>query len=414
MVIMNEQLTYVIVGASLAGATATQTLREEGFTGRIVLVGDETDLPYERPPLSKGYLLGTDERAQLYVHEERWYADHAVDVLLGRKVTSLDRGAHQVQLDTGERISYTKLLLATGASSRKLRLPGADLDGVHYLRRVDDSDRLRAAIRAGGRIVVVGAGWIGLETAAAARVAGCEVTVIDPQPVPLLAALGTELGTFFAGLHLRNGVDLRLSHAVTGFQGTDRVTSVVTADGSEFAADAVIVGVGAIPNVGIAERAGLACDNGVIVGESLRTQDPDVYAVGDVANSYHPFYGRHLRTEHWANALHGAPVAAKAMLGQSVAYDRLPYFFTDQYDVGMEFTGWIGPNGYDRLVIRGDVAGQAFHAFWLAGDRTVAGLQVNLWDDGIAPVEQLIRSRQPVDPDRLADTSVSLVAHAMA
>jgi 3-phenylpropionate/trans-cinnamate dioxygenase ferredoxin reductase component len=305
------------------------------------------------------------------------------------------------------------LLLTTGASPRRLRLPGADLEGVHYLRRVEDSDRLRQTIRPGGRIVVVGAGWIGLETAAAARESGCDVTVIDPQPAPLIAALGSEMGAFFAGLHLRHGVDLRLSHTVTEFRGTDRVTSVLTGNGTEFAADAVIVGIGAIPNIELAEQAGLSCDNGIVVDETLCTQDPDIYAVGDVANTYRPFYGGHLRTEHWANALHGPPVAAQAMLGQRVAYDKLPYFFTDQYDVGMEFSGWIGPDGYDRLVTRGDVAGQAFHAFWLTGDRVVAGMQVNLWDDGIAPVEELIRSRQPVDPDRLADASIPLAAHVL-
>lgn len=411
---MNRESTCVIVGASLAGVTAAQTLREQGFAGRVVLIGDETELPYERPSLSKGYLLGAEERAKIYVHQESWYAEHAVELMLGRRVTLLDRVAHQVELDTGERIGYTKLLLTTGASPRRLRLPGADLDGVHYLRRVEDSDRLREVIRGGGRIIVVGGGWIGLETAAAARESGCDVTVIDPQTVPLLAALGREMGAFFAGLHLRHGVDLRLSHSVTELRGTDNVSCVQIDDGSEFEADAVIVGIGAVPNIDLAEQAGLSCDNGIVVDETLCTQDVDVYAVGDVANSYRPFYGGHLRTEHWANALHGAPVAARAMLGQPVAYDKLPYFFTDQYDVGMEFTGWIGPDGYDRLVTRGDVEKQAFHAFWLADDHVVAGMQVNRWDDGIAPVEELIRSRQPVDPDRLADTSVPLAAHVMA
>jgi 3-phenylpropionate/trans-cinnamate dioxygenase ferredoxin reductase component len=411
---MNKKPTYVIVGASLAGATAAQALREQGFTGRIVLIGQETEQPYERPALSKGYLLGKDERASIYVHEERWYAEHAVELLLGRRATLLDRGAHEVELDTGERIGYTKLLLATGVSPRRLRLPGADLDGVHYLRRVEDSDRLREAFRDGGRIVVVGAGWIGLEIAAAAREYGCAVTVVAPDRVPLVAALGSEMGAFFAGLHRRHGVDLRLGHAVTGFRGTGRVSGVVVDDGSEFAADAVVVGIGARPSIELAYLAGLTCDNGIVVDESLRTDDPDIYAVGDVANAFSPLYGRQLRTEHWANALHGAPVAAKAMLGQQVAYDRLPYFFTDQYDVGMEFSGWLGPGGYDRLVTRGDVDGQAFHAFWLADHRVVAGMQVNLWDDGIAPVQELIRSRQPVDPDRLADTSVPLAEQVMA
>jgi 3-phenylpropionate/trans-cinnamate dioxygenase ferredoxin reductase subunit len=409
---MDNRSTYVIVGASLAGATAAQTLREQGFAGRIVLVGDETELPYERPPLSKGYLLGKDERAKIYVHDERWYAEQAVELVLGLRVTSVDRRAHAVELDTGDRIGYTKLLLATGASPRRLRLPGADLEGVHYLRRAEDSDRLREVIGAGSRIVIVGAGWIGLEIAAAARESGCDVTVIDPQPAPLHAALGREMGEFFAGLHVRNGVDLRLSHTVTGLEGTSRVSGVLTETG-RFEAEAVVIGIGAIPNLELAEHADLDCDNGVVVDESLRTRDPDIYAAGDVASAYHPFYRRHLRTEHWANALRGAPVAAKAMLGQQVAYDRLPYFFTDQYDVGMEFVGRIRPDGYDRVVTRGDVDEQAFHAFWLSDGRVVAGMHVNRWDDGLATVEDLIRSRQFIDPDRLSDTSVSLAAHVL-
>ncbi|GAB2651470.1 NAD(P)/FAD-dependent oxidoreductase [Kribbella swartbergensis] len=411
---MTEEPSYVIVGASLAGAKTAQALREHGFRGRIVLIGDETERPYQRPALSKGYLMGKDERDKIYVHEEPWYAEHGVELLLGHRATRLDRVAHEVELDTGDRIGYAKLLLATGASPRRLRLPGADLDGIHYLRRVGDSDVLREALRGGGRIVVVGAGWIGLETAAAAREYGCDVTIVDPQPTPLVAALGTEMGAFFASLHLRNGVGLRLGCNVTEFRGTGRVTGVVTDDGSEFAADAVVVGIGAIPNTELAQHAGLSCDNGILVDESLRTDDRDIYAVGDVANSHRPFYGGQLRVEHWDNALKAAPVAARAMLGERVAYDELPYFFTDQYDVGMEFCGLIGPDGYDRLVIRGAVEKQAFHAFWLADDRVVAGMHINLWDDGIGPVQELIRTRQPVDADRLADTSVSLAAGAMA
>jgi 3-phenylpropionate/trans-cinnamate dioxygenase ferredoxin reductase subunit len=408
---MTKESTYVIVGASLAGAKAAQALREQGFTGRVVLIGDETERPYERPALSKGYLMGKDERDKIFVHDESWYAEHEVELLLGCHATGLDRVAHEVGLDSGDRIGYAKLLLATGASPRRLRLPGAELDGIHYLRRVGDSERLQEAIRAGGRVVVVGGGWIGLETAAAAREYGCDVTVIDPQATPLVGALGGEMGAFFAALHRRNGVELRLSCNVTGFRGTGGVTGVLTDDGGEFAADAVIVGIGATPNIELAEQAGLTCENGIVVDESLRTDDPDIYAVGDVARSYRPFYGRHLRVEHWDNARKAAPFAAKAMLGHQVAYDEVPYFFTDQYDVGMEFSGW--PDGYDRLVTRGDVEKHAFHAFWLAADQVVAGMQVNLWDHGIAPVQALIRSRQPVDPDRLADASVPLTAHAL-
>jgi len=324
------------------------------------------------------------------------------------RVTALDRAAYEVELDGGERVGYTKLLLATGASARQLPVPGADLGGVHYLRQVEDSDNLRQAIENGGRVVVVGGGWIGLETAAAARQYGCEVTVVEPQPTPLFAAVGAEMGEFFADLHRHHGVQLRTGHGVTAFHGTGRVSTVATDGSGDIPADVVIVGIGARPNTELAEQAGLDVNNGVVVDQSLRTGDSDVYAVGDVANAFHPLYGRQIRVEHWANALNGGPVAASAMLGKQVVYDNLPYFFTDQYDVGMEFTGWLEPGTAHTLLIRGDVAGQAFYAFWLLDNRVVAGMHVNLWDDGIAPAQELIRSGQPVDPDRLADTSVPL------
>ncbi|MGQ0776911.1 MAG: NAD(P)/FAD-dependent oxidoreductase [Pseudonocardiales bacterium] len=409
---MATEQTFVIVGASLAGAKAAQTLREEGFTGRIVLVGAETERPYERPPLSKGYLLGKEDKSKLYVHDESWYDENSVELRLGCRATSLDRAGHQVELD-GDWLSYNKLLLATGASPRRLDLPGADLAGVHYLRSVEDSERLRAAIRGGGRVVVVGAGWIGLETAAAAREYGCEVTVIEPQPTPLQAALGpgvgaSVIGGFFAAVHRQHGVDVRLGVAVTEFRGIGQVSAVVIDDGSEIHADVVIVGVGARPNTELAEQAGLAVDNGVLVDQTLRTDDPDVYAAGDVANPVNPLYGARIRVEHWANALHGGPAAARSMLGQQVSYDRTPYFFTDQYDVGMEFTGWFPPGGYDTLITRGDLQARAFHAFWLLDDKVVAGMHVNQWDDGIAPVQELIRNGAPVDRHRLADPAVPL------
>ncbi len=409
---MATEQTYVIVGASLAGAKAAQTLREEGFAGRLVLLGDEPERPYERPPLSKGYLLGKEDKAGFYVHNEGWYQENSVELLLGRRVTGLDRAAHQVELEDGEQLGYSKLLLATGASPRRLDLPGADLDGVHYLRRIEDSERLREAIRGGGRVVVVGAGWIGLETSAAAREYGCEVTIIEPQPAPVQAALGPEIGGFFAEVHRRQGVDVRLGRMVTGFRGTDRVRAVMADDGSEVPADVVIVGVGARPNSDVAQQAGLAVDNGVLVDEALHTDDPDVYAAGDVANAFNARYGTHIRVEHWANALHAGPAAARAMLGQQVSYDRLPYFFTDQYDVGMEFAGWFPPGGYDAVVTRGDLDARAFHAFWIVNGRVVAGMHVNRWDEGIAPVQELIRGGMLVDRGRLADPSVPLADSA--
>ncbi|MGH3645570.1 MAG: NAD(P)/FAD-dependent oxidoreductase [Micromonosporaceae bacterium] len=412
---MEIDQTFVVVGASLTGAKAAQTLREEGFTGRVVLVGEEPERPYERPPLSKGYLLGKDDRAKLYVHDEGWYDKHSVELLLGRRVTGVDRAAHHVQLDDGESIGYSKVMLATGASPRRLDVPGADLDGVCYLRRVEDSDRLADAIRGGGRVAVIGAGWIGLETAAAARSYGCDVTVIEPRPAPLQAALGPEMGGFFAQLHRQHGVDLRLGRGVSEIRGDGgRVAAVRTDDGAEIPAEVVIVGVGIRPNTALAERAGLRVDNGVLADQSLRTDDPDVYAAGDVANAWHPRYGQRVRVEHWANALNGGPAAARAMLGQHVIYDRIPYFFTDQYDIGMEFAGWFPPGGYDTVLTRGDVDGKAFYAFWLAGERVVAGMHVNLWDDGIEPVQRLIRSTRPVDRNRLTDPSAPLAELAEA
>ena len=398
---------FVIVGASLTGAKAAETLRDEGYDGPIVLIGAESAHPYERPPLSKGFLTGSADRTSLDVHEQGWYAEHGVELLLGHRVTALDRADHEVELENGRRLGYAKLLLATGAQPRRLAVPGAELAGVHHLRSVEDAERLREEVRGGGHVVVVGAGWIGLETAAAARGYGCQVTVIEPQAAPLQAALGREMGGFFAGVHRRHGVDVRLGRGVTALRGDRRVHGVVTDDGTEVPAEIVIVGIGAVPSTELAEAAGLAVDNGILVDEYLRTTDPDVFAAGDVAKAFHPRYGTWIRVEHWANALNSGPAAARNMLGRGIADDRLPYFFTDQYDIGMEYSGWFPPGGYDKVVTRGDLDA-AFHTFWLAGDRVVAGMHVNLWDDGIAPVQHLLRAGLPVDPHLLADPSVPL------
>jgi 3-phenylpropionate/trans-cinnamate dioxygenase ferredoxin reductase subunit len=406
---MSSDNPYVIVGGGLAGAKAAETLREEGFEGRVVLIGDERDRPYERPPLSKGYLLGDEERSSAYVHEEGWYGEKSVELLTGRRAARLDRAAHEVELEDGERIGYAKLLLATGSSPRRLKVDGNKLDGVNYVRRLGHTDALRDSLSAGGRVVVVGAGWIGLEVAAAARAKyGCEVTVVEPQPTPLHAVMGPELGAIFADLHRKHGVDFRFGTGVTAFTGEGKVSGVRTDDGTEIPADTVVVGVGARPNTELAEEAGLAVDNGVVVNAQLRTEDPDVFAAGDVASFPSARYGRHLRVEHWANALNGGPLAARSMLDKDVTYTDLPYFFTDQYDLGMEYTGWFAPGGYDQVVLRGDVPGLAFWSFWVAGDRVVAGMHVNQWDDGVGPIQELINSEQPVDVAKLADTSVPI------
>jgi NADPH-dependent 2,4-dienoyl-CoA reductase/sulfur reductase-like enzyme len=324
---MPAEPAFVIIGASLAGAKAAETLREEGFTGSIVLIGAEQVRPYERPPLSKGVLLGNDDESSVFVHDENWYSEHDVDLRLGVEATAIDRGARQVRLSDGTSVSYDKLLITTGASPRKLKLP--PLGGVHYLRSLEDARLLRETLKAGGQVVIAGSGWIGLETAAAAREYGCEVTVVEPEPGPLHRSIGPELGEVFRRLHASHGVTFRFGEGVAelvGGQGDGgKVTAVRTTSGAELPASLVIVGIGAVPNSQLAADAGLDVDNGILTDDAMRTSDPDIYAAGDVANSFNPLLGRRLRVEHWGNALAGGPAAAKSMLGQEVSYALVPY-----------------------------------------------------------------------------------------
>ena len=407
---MTSDQTMVIVGASLAGARAAETLRDEGFSGRVILIGEEDETPYERPPLSKDYLMGKHGREKLYVQPREWYGEHDVDLRLGTRVTELDPTAHEVVLADGQRIGYSRLLLATGSSPRRLPVPGADLGGVLYLRYVGDSDRIKAAFGNAERVAVIGAGWIGLETAAAARSAGAEVTVLEMAELPLLRVLGREVAEVFARLHELNGVDLRFGVQVAEITPSSQGTAggVRLADGTQIDADVVIVGIGITPNVQLAAGGGLTVDNGVVTDERLRTSDPDVFAAGDVANAFHPLLGKHIRVEHWANARHQPVAAAKAMLGRDVSYDRVPYFYTDQYDLGMEYAGYVEPGEYSAVIFRGDVPGREFVAFWLADDgRVLAGMNVNIWDVNDA-IGALVRSGKPVSKDALRDASVPL------
>jgi NADPH-dependent 2,4-dienoyl-CoA reductase/sulfur reductase-like enzyme len=405
---MPAKSTYVIVGASLAGAKAAETLREEGFDGAVVLIGAEDQLPYERPPLSKGYLLGKDARDSIFVHDAGWYPEHDVELRLSTTVRSIDRPGHRVELAGGEQVPYDRLLITTGASPRRLSIPGADLGGVLYLRSVQDSERLQAALRGGGKVVIAGAGWIGLETAAAAREYGCEVTVVEPEAAPLHRSVGPELGEVFAKLHRSHGVTFRFGEGLTELTGSGgAVTAAVTSAGAELPADVVIIAIGVTPNTEIAADAGLEISNGILVDEALRTSDPDIFAAGDVVNAFNPLLGRRIRVEHWANALNGGPAAARSMMGQDVSYDRVPYFFTDQYDLGMETAGLPEPGTYDDVVYRGDEESLEFIAFWLADRVVVAGMNVNVWDVN-DDIQALIRSGAEVDPDRLADPDIPL------
>lgn len=410
--------TFVIVGAGLAGAKAAETLRGEGFDGDIVLLGTEPERPYERPPLSKGVLLGKAERESAFVHPAGWYAENRVDFRPGVTVTAIDPAGHVVTAGGGA-VAYDKLLLATGAAPRRLSLPGADLDGVYYLRTVQESERLRAAFATRARVVIIGAGWIGLETAAAARLADCPVTVVEPEPGALHRTLGPELGAVFGDLHRSHGVEFRFGETVTslfvppqapprpGESVAPKIAGVVTSSGDQVRAEVIVVGIGVLPNDALAQAAGLEVSNGVVTDAALRTSDPDIYAAGDVASSFNPLLGHRVRVDHWSNALNGGVAAAKSMLGQDVSYDRVPYFFSDQYDLGMECSGLPSPGAYDQVVYRGDVPAREFIAFWLSGGRLVAGMNVNVWDVA-GDIQALIRSGRQLDPARLANPGIPL------
>ncbi|ANP54862.1 NADPH-dependent 2,4-dienoyl-CoA reductase/sulfur reductase-like enzyme [Streptomyces griseochromogenes] len=410
--------TFVIVGGGLAGAKAAETLRAEGFSGRVILICDERDHPYERPPLSKGYLLGKEERDSVFVHEPAWYAQNDVELHLGQTVDRIDRTAKTVRFgDDGTLVHYDKLLLATGAEPRRLDIPGTDLAGVHHLRRLAHAERLKGVLGALGRdnghIVIAGAGWIGLEVAAAARTYGAEVTVIGTRPTPLHSVLGPELGNVFGELHREHGVRFSFGTRLTEIVGQDgMVLAVRTDDGEEHPAHAVLAAIGAAPRTGLAEASGLeiadrAYGGGIVVDERLRTSDPDIHAAGDVASFPFALFGTRIRVDHWANALNSGPAAARAMLGKEVTYDRVPYFFTDQYDLGMEYSGWAPPGSYDEVVIRGDAGKREFIAFWVKEGRVLAGMNVNVWDV-TEPIQNLIRSAAPVDLEALADPHVPL------
>ncbi|GAA4861483.1 NAD(P)/FAD-dependent oxidoreductase [Saccharopolyspora cebuensis] len=403
---MAKSETFVIVGAGLAGAKGAEALREQGFDGRIVLLGAERRRPYQRPPLSKGYLMGTEDFEVAHVHRPDWYAEHDVELRTRTEVTGLDRAAHRLALADGSALDYDKLLLTTGARPRTLPVPGAG--SALHLRTGLDSERLRATLAQIRRLVVVGAGWLGLEVAAAARTNGVRVSVVDIAELPMQPALGREVGEVFARLHESNGVDFHLATGVEEITTDDgRATGVRLSGGLRLAADAVVVAVGVEPETGLAERAGLRVDDGIVVDSALRTEDPDVVAAGDVANAFHPVLGRWLRVEHWATARDQPATAAATMLGGAGRYAELPYAFTDQYDLGMEYLGHAAPGDYDQVLFRGDVDRQEFIAFWLDNGRVLAGMNVNTPDVG-HQIGTLISSGAMVDTARLADPDVHL------
>lgn len=388
-------MDIVVVGGGLAAVRAVEELRDLGSTDRITLIGAERQLPYERPVLSKGYLLGSEPKESAFCHDPQWYADNRVEVVLGDPVAVIDRDRHSVSTRSQNAYHYDKLLLATGSRPRTLALPGADADNVFTLRDLPDAERIEAAIVTGRPMVVVGGGWIGLEVAAAARERGVEVTLLVRGPHPL-ALLGPQVADVFAGLHRDHGVTLVTDTTVAGLETeADTVRAVATADGSRYEASAVVAGIGATPRIDLAADAGLKVNSGVLTDGSLRTSDPDIYAAGDIAEVDHPGLGRPVRVEHWAWAHDTGPVAARAMLDQPAQVDFLPFFFSDQYDLGMEYIGQVPAGSTPRVEVRGDVAGRAFAAYWIVDDRVVAGMHANLWDSGIDPIKEIVLSGDP-------------------
>ena len=402
---MTAKPTLVIVGASLAGAKAAEGARAAGFEGRIVLVGEETAAPYERPPLSKAVLRGETDVTSARVHDEGFYVDNAIELIVDR-ATAIDGQSRKVGLSDGSHISYDTAVLATGLEPRPLSGPGADLHGVHYLRTADDAVRLRDAIRSSTRVAIIGSGWIGSEVAASARQMGADVVVIDPAPVPLHRVLGDEVGAVFRDLHAEHGVDLRFGVSVAELRGDKSVEQVVLSDGARIDADVVVAGIGAVPRTELVENvAGFTVDNGIVVDGHLETSVPGVYAAGDVANAWHPHYHRLMRVEHWSNALNQGTTAGRNAAGQSEIYARLPYFFSDQYDLGMEYVGHT--DGDEAVAIRGELTSREFIAFWHRNGVVTAAMNVNVWDV-VDDLRALVETRRVVDVGRLRDPDAAL------
>jgi 3-phenylpropionate/trans-cinnamate dioxygenase ferredoxin reductase subunit len=402
---MSIDPTVVIVGASVAGAKAAEGARTAGFDGRVVLVGDEHELPYERPPLSKAVLRGEAAPETTRVHDDGFYATHDIELLTGRTVEVLDPDTHQIRLDGNEVLPFTAAVVATGAAPRRLDIPGAELAGVHYLREIGDSRQLGDAIRGAERVAVIGAGWIGSEVAASARQMGADVVLIDPAPAPLHRVLGDEIGEVFRRLHADHGVTLRLRTGVTELHGADHVERVILSDGRVEAADLVVIGVGVTPRVELAAAAGLKVDDGIVIDDHLHSSVPGVYAAGDVASAWHPHYGCHLRVEHWANALNQGAAAGINAAGGHERYTRLPYFFSDQYDLGMEYVGHSDPD--DAVVVRGSLTDRQFIAFWHRDGVVTAAMNVNVWDV-VDDLKAIAAAGRPLDPSLLSDPAVNL------
>jgi len=401
---MTRTETHVIVGAGLAGATAAATLRKEGFEGRVILVGDESRLPYELPPLSKGYLRGEQGEDAMLVRDAAFYEDQNIELQSGTTAVALDLEARTVLTDRPESIPFDRLLIATGSTPRRLQIAGSDLAGIFQLRTADDADAIRDAARRATSVVVVGGGWIGAEVAASLRQGGLPVALVGNREVPLQSVLGREVGEIYRDLHEEHGVELHMPEDVTRFLGTNHATGVETRSGRVIRGDLVVVGVGATPRLDLARAAGLKVDGGIIVDEFLQAA-AGIYAAGDVAAAWHPLLNRRLRLEHWDNAKRQGAAAARNMLGRQSAYERLPYFYSDQFDLGMEYVG--APEGWDRVVLRGDATSREFIAFWLKDGYPVAAMNANIWNVN-NDLRSIVLAGRRIPAARLADVAIPL------
>ena len=397
--------SYVIIGAGIAGNAAAETLRKHGFDGAVHLVGAEPYRPYDRPPLSKEFLSGAKEQEKLFFKPEDFYTEQSIELHLGTEATALDPTSNTVTLSNGETLRYDKLLLATGSRVKTLPIPGSNLQGVHYLRTINDSQAIAQSMNGASRVVIVGAGFIGSEVAAVCKTAGLEVTVLEIQPQPMAHILGEEMGAIYANLHTGRGIDLRLREGISEIRGNSRAEQVITDQGNVIDCDFVVIGIGIAPDTALAESAGLDVDRGILVDESCQTSHPDIYAAGDVANWYHPGLGHRLRVEHWDNALNQGSAAAKSMLGAPEPYSPTLYFWSDQYDLNIQYLGHA--TQWDEIAVRGNPSDEKFTAFYLKDGSVHGALVVNNFRD-IRPTRTLIGQKTPVTAASLSDESTNL------
>jgi 3-phenylpropionate/trans-cinnamate dioxygenase ferredoxin reductase component len=397
--------TIVVVGGGQAGAQAVDTLRRSGFAGRLLLICDEPELPYQRPPLSKNYLSGELTAERLPFRHRAFYDEHRVELKLGVRAAALDPRARRLDLATGESFNYDRLLLCLGASVRRLSCPGAELPGLHYLRTLADASRIRAAIKPASRVVIIGGGYIGLETAATCRHMGCEVTVLEVADRLMNRVVSPSVSQFFEQQHRSRGINISCNTRVTHLEGSGRVERVVCAGGSEFAADSVIAGVGAIAVSDLAAEAGLACDNGIIVDEYCRTHDEAIFAAGDCANHPSPRFGHRVRIESVDNAFEQAKTAALNLLDKKIIHDRVPWFWSDQFDNKLLIAGLS--QDYDAQILRGDPATRSFSVCYLKGTELLAVEAVNHSKDYMA-ARKLISQRAQMNLAKLANPNLAL------